>query len=664
MSLSGLLPGNARAGIDYFAKQMGISSSVFASNSLKANLQRVTHSEDDDLPETLHKICQASHDSRNRRVVMHHLRACFSEMSGRRWRIIYGALVLLENLVKKSPPAVLSELANGFHFNVMQISSDFQCPEDERIQTLVREKANRLFTTLHQKIQASSGGALGQSCPGSESSRSLCFGMSNKESPFRSPAKQCTISKCFQQNAVSLLQNTPNPLNVHDGTRVAEEVQRHLIFPSLDCSAASCEDEGRGLLNSLGSECYHPTAVSQPETAQHTPDAHEGTRVGEEEEAETDHPLSSLNISAMICKDVGRNLSFNSLESENFQLATICPPQNARAPSDLDDQATLVYEVEGDKSGDPPFTTLKYSETDEGQEHFASLPVADRTVCVNMSPGSDSSTSSTVYVDMSTGDPYVSSEDDEIEFHFEGAHELLNQAALCTMQTRVPELCLKGESLAPHQGQSFIASKGDDNEAVVGMESEEAMSVVSVTGKSINAVIEATESKEDQFLPEASSELHLTGKSLDEQVIEQQKDQFLCEARFGLPTTGSSFMNQIQWLAPLFLWKLLSFAFLLAFPLLSAKWADLTIIPKDQEPIMISSSFALEVEGCIGQIDGATVMSSKGFASLLCGTFNGDFEEEEAEGVVESGDSSGKWYSQWWLVGSALPIAMAFKCLL
>lgn len=73
---------------------------------------------------------------------------------------------------------------------------------------------------------------------------------------------------------------------------------------------------------------------------------------------------------------------------------------------------------------------------------------------------------------------------------------------------------------------------------------------------------------------------------------------------------------------------------------------------RTEEPVVIPSGFASEVEGCAGQVEGATMISTDGFASLLCDARKATEEVREAK----------KSYKLW-LLGAAFPFAAALKLL-
>jgi hypothetical protein len=80
------------------------------------------------------------------------------------------------------------------------------------------------------------------------------------------------------------------------------------------------------------------------------------------------------------------------------------------------------------------------------------------------------------------------------------------------------------------------------------------------------------------------------------------------------------------------------------------------------EEAMIPSGFALDVEACAGEVEGVTVVSKEGLAHLLCDTQDNDASRstvgDPPHAQVEAISSN------WWLLGSAFPLAVALVRLL
>lgn len=111
------------------------------------DLRRVTHSEVLDIPQDLlTPVVEASFNEEDRPEIMKHLRECLSESSGKHWRRIHAALVLTEALLKGGSSALLSETAEGRHFDLVQRLSFLEHFDysDKRVMNSIRKKAAAL----------------------------------------------------------------------------------------------------------------------------------------------------------------------------------------------------------------------------------------------------------------------------------------------------------------------------------------------------------------------------------------------------------------------------------------------------------------------------------------------------------------------------------------
>jgi hypothetical protein len=128
-----------------------------SSSSIEADLKRITDTEAIDVPkDALMNIVQASHSVDDRREIMQHLRECLSEPSEKRWRRIYGGLVLVEQLLQRGSRALMVETSEGLHFDLVQRLSfleHFSFKTDIRVQGMVRQKAQVLRGEVISRIQ-------------------------------------------------------------------------------------------------------------------------------------------------------------------------------------------------------------------------------------------------------------------------------------------------------------------------------------------------------------------------------------------------------------------------------------------------------------------------------------------------------------------------------
>lgn len=121
-------------------------------STLQADLKRATDSGVIEIPQELFgSVVSASHCDEDRRTIMGHVRECLCEPSGRRWRRVYAGLVLMEHLCKNGAPELLTETAEGLHFDLVQrlsLLEHFECTNDKRVQNMVRQKATALRADL------------------------------------------------------------------------------------------------------------------------------------------------------------------------------------------------------------------------------------------------------------------------------------------------------------------------------------------------------------------------------------------------------------------------------------------------------------------------------------------------------------------------------------
>jgi len=127
--------------------------------TLPADLKRITHSGVLDIPkEFLTPVVEASLSEDDRQVIMKHLRECLAEPKGEHWRRVHAGLVLCEELVKSGSPALITETAEGRHFDIVQRLSfleHFDCT-DKRSMNSVRRKAEALRKLVVPLIQDAS----------------------------------------------------------------------------------------------------------------------------------------------------------------------------------------------------------------------------------------------------------------------------------------------------------------------------------------------------------------------------------------------------------------------------------------------------------------------------------------------------------------------------
>ncbi|CAK9061275.1 Epsin-3 [Durusdinium trenchii] len=125
---------------------------------LQADLKRATESNVIEVPkDVLALVVEATRlGEEERREIMMHLRECLAEPQGRRWRRIYAALVLMEELLKDGAPELVVETAEGRYFDLVQrlsLLEKFECTNDLRVQNMVRTKATGLRSEVVPRLE-------------------------------------------------------------------------------------------------------------------------------------------------------------------------------------------------------------------------------------------------------------------------------------------------------------------------------------------------------------------------------------------------------------------------------------------------------------------------------------------------------------------------------
>jgi len=163
-----------------FASLQRLRGGAADDHTLAKDLKKITDSSLLDIPKELIAIAiEASQSADERRQIMRHLRESLAEPSGKRWRRVYGGLVLAEQLVKLGSPALLAETAEGHHFDLVQRLSfleSFELTTDDRAQKLVRNKASILRAEVVARLRScedlAAGGASGNVAKDIDSPRS------------------------------------------------------------------------------------------------------------------------------------------------------------------------------------------------------------------------------------------------------------------------------------------------------------------------------------------------------------------------------------------------------------------------------------------------------------------------------------------------------------
>lgn len=105
-------------------------------------------------------VIAESHDEDCRREIMRHLHECLSATGSKHWQKIYGGLALSEFLMHHGSPALLAEVSQGFHFDLVQkvsllenFDAKAQACTDRRAENFVRTKAKELRSMLVSQLK-------------------------------------------------------------------------------------------------------------------------------------------------------------------------------------------------------------------------------------------------------------------------------------------------------------------------------------------------------------------------------------------------------------------------------------------------------------------------------------------------------------------------------
>jgi hypothetical protein len=137
----------------------GLSSAGYGSKTdvktLDMSLKRATHGEK--VAQTLDSllaISQSSHSEEDRRIIMRHLAVSLCDDSSRKWRVVNASLTVVEHLLRHGSPDLVSETANGMHFDLVQRLSfleRFENSNDKRVESMIRRRASSLRGLFHEQ---------------------------------------------------------------------------------------------------------------------------------------------------------------------------------------------------------------------------------------------------------------------------------------------------------------------------------------------------------------------------------------------------------------------------------------------------------------------------------------------------------------------------------
>eukprot|EP00927_Polykrikos_kofoidii_P077047 TRINITY_DN74037_c0_g1_i1.p1 TRINITY_DN74037_c0_g1~~TRINITY_DN74037_c0_g1_i1.p1 ORF type:complete len:331 (+),score=69.29 TRINITY_DN74037_c0_g1_i1:27-995(+) len=90
-------------------------------------------------------LVQYSYNAGDRQTIMRYLARCLSEPAASRWRRVFLALQVIEELLRSGSTDLVKEIRSGHHFDLAQrlsmLKETFRCAQDVRGQNVVRQKA-------------------------------------------------------------------------------------------------------------------------------------------------------------------------------------------------------------------------------------------------------------------------------------------------------------------------------------------------------------------------------------------------------------------------------------------------------------------------------------------------------------------------------------------
>jgi len=133
------------------------------SSELDESLKRATSSRSLQISEaSLSALVEASRSIDGRRQLMRYLHECLRNPASKRWRRLYAAIVVLEELLRRGHPDLVQELASGYHFDLAQrccLLQAYHVGYDIQVEGLVRGKAQALHE-LWKDMSASVEGSV------------------------------------------------------------------------------------------------------------------------------------------------------------------------------------------------------------------------------------------------------------------------------------------------------------------------------------------------------------------------------------------------------------------------------------------------------------------------------------------------------------------------
>jgi len=208
-------------------------------------------------------VIAESHDEECRREIMRYLRECLSESNSRRWQRIYGGLALAEKLMQHGSPELLTEVAQGRHFDLVQKVSFLEnfdatargC-SDRRAQNVLRKKSTELRTMLNSLLEKARADLDGS--PDSKDAVSTCSsGKISTATP--STAASSTTSSPSSEGSIAEPRSPSKDAHIDDAFAALRE-----WMESIDSAGASPRSSAGESVFSLDDVDWEPLDSAPP----------------------------------------------------------------------------------------------------------------------------------------------------------------------------------------------------------------------------------------------------------------------------------------------------------------------------------------------------------------------------------------------------------------
>lgn len=227
--------------------------------ALEAELRKATLQSSIDVPEdAVNAVVLASHNADDRRQIMLHLHGCLAASASSQWRRVYSGLVVLEALLERGSPLIISEVADGVHCDLVQRLSfveNYEYGYDSRVQDMLRRRASNLRTAWLERQLALVTGEPDANTDTDESGE-------DDSARRLSGAGKPGVSKTMSQNSMTLLDDSTTDGESNGSSDPSPR-------PAAEASPAKapwpCNNPAAAELDLLGGPTASPNPVPAPQ---------------------------------------------------------------------------------------------------------------------------------------------------------------------------------------------------------------------------------------------------------------------------------------------------------------------------------------------------------------------------------------------------------------